>query len=119
MEILSWSFRIPLLIGSVVVFSVISRCIRKRKIQMRDGVFWIIISFLLILVSVFPIIAVWISKFIGIQSTSNCVFFFIIFLLGCHQFYLTLRISQLDIKNSKLTQYIAIQESLENEEEDQ
>ena len=118
MGVLTWSFRIILFIGSVVVFSVISRCIRKRKIQVRDGIFWIVISFLLILVSVFPGIVASVSKFIGIQSMSNCVFFFIIFLFGCHQFYLTIRISQLDMKNSKLAQHIAIQEALENEGED-
>lgn len=119
MGILSWPFRISLLVGSVTVFSVISQYIRKRKMQMRDGIFWIGISFLLILVSAFPILAVWASKLIGIQSPSNCVFFLIIFLLGCHQFYLTIRISQLDMKNSKLTQHIAIQKTLENEGEDQ
>ena len=118
MAILKWSFRILLLIGSVVVFTVISQCIRKKKIQMRDGIFWIGIGFLLILVSVFPILAVWASKLIGIQSPSNCVFFILIFLLGCHQFYLTIKISQLDMKNSKLAQEIAIYRALENEEDD-
>ena len=119
MAILKWSFRILLLIGSVVVFTVISQCIRKKKIQMRDGIFWIGIGFLLILVSVFPILAVWASKLIGIQSPSNCVFFILIFLLGCHQFHLTIKISQMDMKNSKLTQDIAIHRALENEEEDE
>ena len=83
--------------------------------QMRDGIFWIVMSFLLILVSIFPILAVWASKLIGIQSPSNCVFFLIIFFLGCHQFYLTIRISKLDMKNSKLTQHVAIQKTLEEQ----
>ena len=119
MRILSWSFRLLLFIGSVTVFAVISQCIRKRKMQMKDGIFWIGIGFLLILVSVFPILAVWAAKLIGIQSPSNCVFFILIFLLGCHQFYLTIKISQLDMKNSELTQNIAIHRVLENEEEDE
>ncbi|MDO5391567.1 MAG: DUF2304 domain-containing protein [Eubacteriales bacterium] len=119
MAILSWSFRILLLVGSVTVFAVISRCIKKRKMQMRDGIFWIVMSFLLILVSAFPVLAVWAAEFIGIQSPSNCVFFLIIFFLGCHQFYLTIRISKLDMKNSKLTQHVAIQKTLEDEGEEQ
>ena len=118
MGILSWPFRISLLIGSMTVFTIISRCIKKRKMQMRDGIFWIVMSFLLILVSAFPILAVWASELIGIQSPSNCVFFLIIFFLGCHQFYLTIRISQLDMKNRKLTQHVAIQKALEDEEEE-
>ena len=119
MEILKWSFRILLLIGSVAVFTVISQCTRKKKIQMRDGIFWIAFSFLLILISVFPVLAVWAAKLIGIQSPSNCVFLIIIFLLICHQFFLTIKVSQLEMKNNKLTQDIAIQRTLENKEEDQ
>ena len=34
---------------------------------MRDGIFWIVVSFLLILVSVFPVLAVWASRLLGMQ----------------------------------------------------
>lgn len=117
MGILSWSFRLLLFIVSVVVFCIISNCIRKKQIQMKDGIFWVVFSFILILVSVFPILAVWASRIIGVQSPSNCVFLIIIFVLACHQFYLTIKISQLSMKNSKLIQNIAIHRTLENEEE--
>lgn len=113
---LSLPFRILLFIGSVSVFLLISRCIRKRQIQMKDGIFWIAFGFLLILISAFPEIAVWASGVIGIQSSSNCVFLIVIFLLGCHQFFLTIKMSQLDMRNKKLTQDIAIRRTLEKEE---
>ena len=116
MNILSWPLRILLFLGSVAVFLVISYCIRKRRIQLKDGVFWIIFSFLLILISIFPILAVWASSILGIQSPSNCVFLILIFLLGCHQFFLTIRISRLEIKNNQLVQNIAIYRKLEDEE---
>ena len=119
MGILSWPLRILLFLGSVVVFTIISLCIRKRRIQLKDGIFWVAFGFLLILVSVFPVLAVWAAKLIGIQSPSNCVFLIIIFLLSCHQFFLTIKVSQLEMKNNKLTQDIAIQRTLENKEEDQ
>lgn len=116
MGILSWSLRALLFLGSVAVFLVISYCIRKRRIQLKDGVFWIIFSFLLILISIFPVLAVWASRLIGIQSPANCVFLIMIFLLGCHQFILTIRISRLEMKNSQLVQRIAIQKVLGDEE---
>ena len=116
MNILSWPLRILLFLGSVAVFLVISYCIRKRRIQLKDGVFWIIFSFLLILISIFPVLAVWASSILGIQSPSNCVFLILIFLLGCHQFFLTIRISRLEIKNNQLVQNIAIYRKLEDEE---
>lgn len=116
MGILSWSLRALLFLGSVAVFLVISYCIRKRRIQLKDGVFWIIFSFLLILISIFPVLAVWASRLIGIQSPANCVFLIMIFLLGCHQFFLTIRISQLEMKNRQLVQRVAIQKVLGDEE---
>ena len=116
MGILSWSLRALLFLGSVAVFLVISYCIRKRRIQLKDGVFWIIFSFLLILISIFPVLAVWASRLIGIQSPANCVFLIMIFLLGCNQFILTIRISRLEMKNSQLVQRVAIQKVLGDEE---
>ena len=115
MNILSWPLRILLFLGSVVVFTIISLCIRKRRIQLKDGIFWVAFGFLLILVSVFPVLAVWASSILGIQSPSNCVFLILIFLLGCHQFFLTIRISRLEIKNNQLVQNIAIYRKLEDE----
>ena len=116
MNILSWPLRILLFLGSVVVFTIISLCIRNRRIQLKDGIFWVAFGFLLILVSVFPMLAVWASSILGIQSPSNCVFLILIFLLGCHQFFLTIRISRLEIKNNQLVQNIAIYRKLEDEE---
>ena len=116
MGILSWSLRALLFLGSVAVFLVISYCIRKRRIQLKDGVFWIIFSFLLILISIFPVLAVWASRLIGIQSPANCVFLIMIFLLGCHQFFLTIRISQLEMKINRLIQSVAIYRTREDEE---
>ena len=116
MSILSWPLRIVLFIGSTAVFLIISQSIKKRKILMKDGIFWIVFSFLLVLISIFPVLAVWASKFFGIQSPSNCVFMVIIFLLGCHEFILTIRVSQLEMKNTKLIQKLAIDKAVEAEE---
>ena len=116
MGILSWPLRVLLFIGSVTVFTIISQCIRKKQIQLKDGIFWILFSFLLILISFFPVLAVWASRILGIQSPSNCVFLILIFLLGCHQFFLTIRISQLEMKNRQLVQRVAIQKVLGDEE---
>ena len=55
MPILPWQLRVMLFLGSVTVFTIISLCIRRRRIQLKDGIFWVIFSFFLILFSVFPI----------------------------------------------------------------
>ena len=116
MGILSWPLRVLLFIGSVTVFTIISQCIRKKQIQLKDGIFWILFSFLLILISFFPVLAVWASRILGIQSPSNCVFLILIFLLGCHQFFLTIRISQLEMKRNRVRESGAIYGAREDEE---
>ena len=111
MGILSWKFRIVLFLGSVVVFLLIARFVRKQRIQVKDGIFVILIIF-----SIFPRLAIWASYLTGVQSPANCVFMLIIFTLGCHQFFLSIKVSQLTIKNSELIQDIAIYRTLEGEE---
>ena len=64
----------------------------------------------------FPRLAIWASYLTGVQSPANCVFMLIIFTLGCHQFFLSIKVSQLTIKNSELIQDIAIYRTLEGEE---
>ena len=115
MAILGWPLRLLLLIGSVVVFLTIWRCIKKREIQLKDGGFWIVFSFLLALISIFPILAVWISGLFGLQSPSNGVFLIVISLLGSHDFVLTVRLSRLEMKNTRLIQKVAIDKVLEEE----
>lgn len=116
MGILSWKFRIVLFLGSIVVFLLIARFIRKQRIQVKDGIFWILFSVILIIFSIFPRLAIWASYLTGVQSPANCVFMLIIFTLGCHQFFLSIKVSQLTIKNSELIQDIAIYRTLEGEE---
>lgn len=118
MNIIIWQLRVLLFLGSVTVFTVVSQCIRKRRMQLKDGIFWILFSLLLVLFSVFPILAVWASKLIGVQSPANCVFLILIFLLGCHQFFLTIRVSRLEMKTNQLIQRVAIYQKLEDEEKE-
>ena len=115
MPILPWQLRVMLFLGSVTVFTIISLCIRRRRIQLKDGIFWIVFSFFLILFSAFPVLSVWLSGFLVIQSPPNCVFLILIFLLGCHQFFLTIRISRLEMKTFQLIRTVAIHQRLEDE----
>ena len=94
----------------------IARFVRKQRIQVKDGIFWILFSVILIIFSIFPRLAIWASYLTGVQSPANCVFMLIIFTLGCHQFFLSIKVSQLTIKNSELIQDIAIYRTLEGEE---
>ena len=113
--LLNWQIRIVLFVGSVLSFFIVVRNIKKRKIRMEDGIFWIVIGFMLVILSIFPQIAVWLAGVFGVQSASNFVFLLVIFLLGAHQFTLSIKISWLNVKLSELVQNEAVTDMLERE----
>lgn len=113
--LLNWQIRIVLFLGSALSFFIVVRNIKKRKIRMEDGIFWIVIGFMLVVLSIFPQIAVWLAGVFGVQSASNFVFLLVIFLLGAHQFTLSIKISGLNVKLSELVQNEAVTDMLERE----
>ena len=113
--LLNWQIRIVLFVGSVLSFFIVVRNIKKRKIRMEDGIFWIVIGFMLVILSIFPQIAVWLAGVFGVQSASNFVFLLVIFLLGAHQFTLSIKISGLNVKISELVRNEAVTDMLERE----
>ncbi len=102
------SLGIILVFGSVITFLFIIRLIRKSSIRIEDTFFWIIFSFILILISLFPKIIYIISDKLGFQSPVNLVYLIIIFILIVHQFFMSLKISRLTIKQKELVQAMAI-----------
>lgn len=82
--------------------------IRKSQMQIEDSIFWIIISALLVLVSIFPDIAYRISDCLGIGAPVNFVFLSMIFILLFKVFSMSVKMSQLEYKIKNLVQQIAI-----------
>lgn len=101
-------FRVILLLASLGTMMFMLKRIRYSKIQIEDSLFWIMFSALVLLLSVFPQIADFLSGVVGIYSTTNFIFLFFIFILLIREFTLTIKISQLENKVKELTQAIAI-----------
>lgn len=80
--------------------------------------FWMAFPAALVILSVFPGIATWAAKMLGVQSPVNFIFLAVIFILIVKIFSLSLRISQLDTKIRTLTQEIAIREKLQQEKKE-
>lgn len=106
---LSPLFRILLMVVSCGTVSFFLRQIRKTKVQIRDVVFWILFSGVLIILSIFPQILSVLSTFLGIQSPANLLFLVIIFLLLVHQFSLTIRLSATESKLNELGRKYALE----------
>ena len=101
-----WFFRLLLIAGSLCTVLFILRRIRHAKIQ----IFWFAFSGLLLLLSLFPQIAYWVAARLGFISPINAVYLAIIFLLLIKQFFMSVRLSQMDSKLKALAQKVALNE---------
>ncbi len=88
--------RALLLISSVLSLIFVVRRLKKAQVQIYDTIFWIALSVLFVVLSIFPQIAISLSELIGIQSPINMVFLIIIFFLLMHCFIQSLRFSRLE-----------------------
>lgn len=86
--------QIPLLIVSIIVLIIVLRNIIKNHMNIGYAMIWILWSISMIVLSIFPGIAMWIGHILGIQVASNTIFLITIFLLYCLTFYLFLSISK-------------------------
>ena len=110
--------RLVLIAGSLLTAAQIIRKIRQSKAQIEDSVFWVFVSGILIVSSVFPRTADLLSRLAGTYTTSNFIFLFIIFLLMVKMFSLTMRISQLETKQKEMVQRIALDQKEREEKEE-
>lgn len=89
---------------------------KTGKITDRVFYFWTLFAIMLVLFSIFPQIADWMSELVGVYSTTNFIFLLIIFILLVKCFQLTMDISKLDNKVKELVQKIAIDEKEKREQ---
>ena len=103
--------RVILILMSFLMLVVMLRKIRQSKAQIEDSMFWVFLALLLVVFSIFPQMAAWISRLVGTMSTANFIYLLIIFLLLVKSFSLSMRISQLETKVKELVQRIAINDN--------
>lgn len=112
---MSLTLRFCLTIVSIATFVVIVRKIRQSKVQIETSLFWIIFAIGLLLLSFFPEIAFVATNWFGIMAPVNFIFLFFIFILLIHQFFNSIKISELENKLKELTQELAVRELMEKE----
>ncbi len=103
--------RVILILMSLLVLLLMMRKIRQAKAQIEDSMFWVFFAVLLVIFSVFPKAADWLSGLVGTMSTANFIFLLMIFLLLVKNFSMSIRISQLETKMKELVQKIALDDN--------
>lgn len=76
------TLQLILIILSVFIFN-IDKSVKKGKLRSDYALVWLLCSIALIIVAIFPQIAYFAANFIGVISTANMVFAFIIFINYC------------------------------------
>ena len=101
-------FRVIVVIVSLLTMSFMMRKIRQAKVQIEAAMFWVIVALILVVFSLFPGVADACARLLGIYSTPNFLFLFMIFLLMVKVFSMTLQVSQMESKQKELVQKIAL-----------
>lgn len=107
--------RVILIASSLAMLAYVIRKVKKSKMQIEYTVFWVLFGVLLLFISLVPQIVYFFAKLIGIQSPTNLVLAFIIFILVIKQFLMTIEISQLEVKIKELVEEIALKDKEKEE----
>lgn len=103
-------FRIFLVLVAIISTYVMLRKIKNSRLQIQYAIFWVNISFIIIIIAIFPQIMTLFSKILGVYSPTNLVYASILFILLVKNFFMTIEISDLENRLKELTQTIALKE---------
>ena len=109
------TLRVLLIIVSILATTGVIGRIRKAKMQIEDAVFWVLFSFLLILLAVVPRVLYFFTELLGMQSPANLLFLVIIGLLLMKVFSMSIKMSLLEEKLKTLAQNEALEKLERNE----
>lgn len=112
---MSITLRVILIICSIASFILCVRKMKQSKLKIIDSIIWISGSILLILMSIFSNVVMWISAKLGFLAPVNFVFLVMIVFLLIESFTYNIRISILNEKIKNLNHYIALKELEEKE----
>ncbi|TDW13951.1 hypothetical protein EDD63_14112 [Breznakia blatticola] len=93
---------------SLFTFVYILGQIRKHKTNINDSIIWILWSVGLLIMSIFPKLAMSLATLLGFQSTSNFIIVVFIFFIYIIVFSQVNKISLLEEKNKQLAQKCSI-----------
>ena len=67
-------FRIILIVGIFAYIVVLAILMKKQRLNLRYTLVWLLMAVVMLIVSIFPQIAIWLAQIMGIASVVNMVF---------------------------------------------
>ena len=109
-------FRVILVLVSLGTFGVVMQKIRHSRMRIEDAVFWVLLCIMFVIFALFPVIPDFLAHSLGIYSTANFLFLFMIFILVMKIFSMSMHISTLETRLRELVQEEALDRMQEPEE---
>ena len=69
--------RVILILVSAGTMAMMIQKIRKATLQIEDAIFWVLVSAMIVVFSLFPVVADLLAHMLGIYATVNFLFMFI------------------------------------------
>ena len=110
-------FRIILLAVCLFTYFFLHHSIKKERMRIEESIFWLILSLLLLFFSIFPGIPDILARLLGIYSTANFLFLFVIFILLLRLFYVNAALGKLEERVKTLVQNEALRDRREREQD--
>lgn len=108
MIFIPFGLRVILVGGSLAVLLFVSFNAVKEKLDIRYAILWVTWSFCLLLIGIFPQIAIFFSHLFKIQSVTNFLFIVMIALLFFYNYYLYVKASKMTQEIKKLNYEVAL-----------
>ena len=106
------SLRVLMILVSILTNAYILAKVHHAKVKIEYSIFWIVISGILLIFSIFPRVPGVLSQILGFQAPVNFILVFIIFVLMLKVFLNSLMISKMEDKINTLARIIAVEEAL-------
>lgn len=100
--------RILLIVMSFLAAFYAVHQIRKSQMKIENAIFWFCFVAIIVLLSIFPELAMILARLLGIESPVNLIYLAMIFLLIVKVFSQSVKISQMEYKIGILAQEAAI-----------
>lgn len=113
---MSLAIRVLLLLGAFGLFFYVLRGVRGARLKAQETFFWLLLTFVFVLLSVFPRFVERLAQLLGFLSPINLVFLVIIFLLLLKIFTMDRRLAKTEHQLVQMTQKIAIDKLEESED---
>lgn len=110
------SLRLGLIIVSLVLVLTVLLNLKKEAMPVKYALIWILSSFIIFLIGLFPEIFIWIAKLLGFVSMSNMVIGMFIFILLIITMFLTIIVSGQKKKITLLIQEVSMLKERLNDE---